>query len=38
MTDDRDQALARWEEMAPGWKATRAAFQDNVLPVSHWLV
>jgi SAM-dependent methyltransferase len=38
MTDDREQALERWEDMAAGWKATRAAFQDNVLPVSHWLV
>ena len=38
MTDDRDQALARWEGIAAGWKATRAAFQGNMLPVSHWLV
>jgi SAM-dependent methyltransferase len=38
MTDDREQALERWEDMAAGWKATRAAFQHNVLPVSHWLV
>jgi SAM-dependent methyltransferase len=38
MSDDREQALERWEDMAAGWKATRAAFQDNVLPVSHWLV
>ena len=38
MTDDREQVLAQWEDMAAGWKATRAAFQANVLPVSHWLV
>jgi ubiquinone/menaquinone biosynthesis C-methylase UbiE len=38
MSDDREQALARWEDMAAGWKATREAFQENVLPVSHWLV
>jgi len=40
MTDDdaRERALAQWEDMAAGWKATRAAFQHNVMPVSHWLV
>ncbi len=40
MSDDdaRERALAQWEDMAAGWKATRAAFQHNVLPVSHWLV
>jgi ubiquinone/menaquinone biosynthesis C-methylase UbiE len=36
--DARERALAQWEDMAAGWKATRAAFQHNVLPVSQWLV
>jgi ubiquinone/menaquinone biosynthesis C-methylase UbiE len=39
MSDDaRERALAQWEGMAAGWKATRAAFQHNVMPVSYWLI
>jgi SAM-dependent methyltransferase len=30
--------LDRWETMADGWKANRAAFQGTTLPVSRWMV
>jgi SAM-dependent methyltransferase len=38
MTDDRDEILDRWDGVAPGWKATREAFQRAALPVSQWMV
>jgi SAM-dependent methyltransferase len=38
MTDSRDEMLDRWETMADGWKANRAAFQGATLPVSRWMV
>jgi SAM-dependent methyltransferase len=38
MSDEREELLARWDSMAPGWKATRENFQRTMVPVSHWLV
>jgi SAM-dependent methyltransferase len=38
MTDWRSEILDRWETMAGGWKANRAAFQRDALPVSQWMV
>jgi SAM-dependent methyltransferase len=38
LSDDRDELLARWDAMAPGWKATRENFQRTMEPVSQWLV
>jgi SAM-dependent methyltransferase len=38
LSDERQESLDRWEGMAAGWKATRAAFQDIVEPVSVWMV
>jgi ubiquinone/menaquinone biosynthesis C-methylase UbiE len=38
MTDERDELIARWDNMAAGWKATRANFQGSMEPVSQWLV
>jgi ubiquinone/menaquinone biosynthesis C-methylase UbiE len=38
MTDERDELIARWDNMAAGWKATRADFQGSMEPVSQWLV
>ncbi len=38
MTDAREEMLQRWEGVAPGWKATREAFQRVNLPVSRWMV
>jgi SAM-dependent methyltransferase len=38
MTDWREEMLDRWEGMADGWKANRAAFQRATLPVSQWMV
>jgi SAM-dependent methyltransferase len=38
MADVREEMLERWERMAEGWKATRAAFQRIALPVSEWMV
>ncbi len=38
MSDERDELIARWDSMAAGWKATRAAFQAGMEPVSQWLV
>lgn len=38
MTDERDEILDRWDGVAPGWKATREAFQRAALPVSRWMV
>ena len=38
MTDSREEMLDRWEGVAPGWKATREAFQRVAMPVSQWMV
>ena len=38
MTDWREENIARWDRAAPGWAATREAFQRVNLPVSHWMV
>ena len=38
MADLREEMLDRWERMADGWKANRAAFQRTALPVSRWMV
>jgi SAM-dependent methyltransferase len=38
MADSREELLDRWERMADGWKANRAAFQRTALPVSRWMV
>jgi SAM-dependent methyltransferase len=38
MTDWREESIARWDRAAPGWAATREAFQRVNLPVSHWMV
>jgi SAM-dependent methyltransferase len=38
MSETREAMLERWERMAGGWKATRAAFQRTALPVSQWMV
>jgi SAM-dependent methyltransferase len=38
MSDEREELLARWDAMAPGWKATRENFQRTMEPVSQWLV
>jgi SAM-dependent methyltransferase len=38
MSDYREESLQRWESVATGWKATRAAFQRTALPVSRWMV
>jgi SAM-dependent methyltransferase len=38
VSDEREELLARWDQMASGWKATRANFQRSMEPVSQWLV
>jgi SAM-dependent methyltransferase len=38
MSEMREEMLERWERMAGGWKANRAAFQHIALPVSQWMV
>lgn len=38
MSEMREEMLERWERMADGWKANRAAFQRTALPVSQWMV
>jgi SAM-dependent methyltransferase len=38
MSEMREEMLDRWEGMAGGWKANRAAFQRTALPVSQWMV
>ncbi|MEN3283209.1 MAG: hypothetical protein V7607_4349 [Solirubrobacteraceae bacterium] len=38
MSDWREESIARWDSAAPGWAATREAFQRVNLPVSHWMV
>jgi SAM-dependent methyltransferase len=34
----RAESLERWERIAPGWQATRAAFQRTAMPVSEWMI
>jgi SAM-dependent methyltransferase len=38
MSELREEMLERWERMAGGWKANRAAFQRVALPVSQRMV
>jgi SAM-dependent methyltransferase len=38
MAESREELLERWERIAEGWKANRAAFQRIALPVSRWMV
>ncbi|HEX7300131.1 MAG TPA: methyltransferase domain-containing protein [Solirubrobacteraceae bacterium] len=38
MAESREEMLDRWEGVAGGWKANRAAFQRTALPVSQWMV
>lgn len=38
MSESREEMLDRWEGVARGWKANRAAFQRTALPVSQWMV
>jgi SAM-dependent methyltransferase len=38
MSDWREENIARWDTAAPGWTATREAFQRVALPVSQWMV
>ena len=38
MSDARDEILDRWDGVAGGWKATRAAFQRTAQPVSDRMV
>jgi SAM-dependent methyltransferase len=38
MSDWREENIARWDSAAPGWTATREAFQRVALPVSQWMV
>ncbi|HWH93583.1 MAG TPA: class I SAM-dependent methyltransferase [Baekduia sp.] len=36
--EEREQARARWEAIAPSWEDKVGAYMDGALPVAHWMV